>query len=167
MKAAALFKFEWNRERFCIDRVLVFCANRSGKSVCKVKPQKLKPSSILKLRRICCANRAELNRLEKLFNDLSGERFFLCLLRKQFNHFSSVFWQTHLVPCCLQELWICYDTKRVFFSPTLILLTVSALYSVYLFVCLKVKISRGKLRARIFSGGFLHLFKTSRDLCFK
>ena len=39
---------------------------------------------------------------------------FLCLLRKQFHHLSSVFWQTHLVPCCLQELWICYDTKRYF-----------------------------------------------------
>ena len=40
------------------------------------------------------------------------------------------------------------------------LLRVIALYSVYLFVCQKAKISRG-----IFSGGFLHLFKTSRDLC--
>ena len=92
---------------------------------------------------------------------------FVCLRHKQFNHFSSVFWQTHLVPCCLQELWIYYDTKRFSFSPTLMLLTVIALYSVFLFVCLKVKISRGKLRARIFSGGFLHLFKTSRVLCFK
>ena len=61
-----------------------------------------------------------------------------------------MFWQTHVVPCCLQELWICYDTKRFSFSPTLMLLTVIALYSVYLFVCQKVKISRGKLRARNF-----------------
>ena len=82
----------------------------------KLQPQKLKPNSILKLRRICCVSWAKLNSLEKL----SCQRFlgwvFLCLLRKQFHHLSSVFWQTHLVPYCLQELWICYDTKRFFFS---------------------------------------------------
>ena len=46
------------------------------------------------------------------------------------------------------------------------LLRVIALYSVYLFVCQKAKISQGtSVRAQICSGGFLHLFKTSRDLC--
>ena len=53
-----------------------------------------------------------------------------------FHHLSSVFWQTHLVPCCLQELWICYDTKWV----CLMLLRVIVLYSLYLFVCHKDKI---------------------------
>ena len=34
---------------------------------------------------------AELNRLEKLFNDFSGECFLICLLRKQFHDLSSMF----------------------------------------------------------------------------
>ena len=37
------------------------------------KQQKLKP----KLRRIRCVSQDELNRLEKLFNDFSGKRFFV------------------------------------------------------------------------------------------
>ena len=47
--------------------------NRSGKIFYKVIASKAKP----KLRRICCVNRAELNRLEMLFNDFSGECFFV------------------------------------------------------------------------------------------
>ena len=117
---------------------------------------------------ICCVSRAELNRLEKLFNDWVS----LFFLRKQLKHFflSVLTNASSAMPCCLQELWICqicYDTKRFSFSLTLMLRRVIALYFVYLFVCQKVKISRGTLRARIFSGGFLHLFKTSRDLCLR
>ena len=41
-----------------------------------------------------------------------------------------------------------------------------ALYSVHLSVCQRDKIFRGSsVRARIFSGGFLYLFKTSRNGC--
>ena len=48
---------------------------------------------------------------------------------------------------CLQELWICYDTKRLF-QPALMVLRVIALYSLYLFVYQRDKICRGTLRAR-------------------
>ena len=152
---------------FCIDRVLVVCANRSGKIFYKVITSKAKTKQYFEAARICCVNRAELNRLEKLFSHLSGERFFV-YYASNLPIFPQCFGKRiSCLNCCLQELWICCDTKRFSFSPTLMLLAVIALYTVYLFVWLKVKISRGKLRARIFSGGFLHLFKASRDLCFK
>ena len=54
----------------------------------------------------------------------------------------------------------------IFHEAALMLLRIITLYSVYLFVSQKAKISRGTpVRARIFSGGFLHLFKTRLDLC--
>ena len=54
----------------------------------------------------------------------------------------------------------------MFFQAALMLLRVIALYSVYLFVWQKAKICRGtSVRARTFSGGFLHPSNTSRNLC--
>ena len=169
MNESGSFVQVWMKSRaVCIDRVLVFCANRSGKIFYKVIASKAKTKQYFEAAKDLLCQPGQDEPTGKAFQRFLGWAF-LCFLRKQFklNHFSSVFWQTHLVPCFLHELWICYDTERFSFSPTLMLLTVIALYSVYLFVCQKVKIFRGKLRARIFSGGLLHLFKTSRDLCFK
>ena len=167
MNESGSFVQVWMKSRaFCIDRVLVVCANRSGKIFFKVIASKAKTKQYFEAAKDLLCQPGWAEPTGKAFQRSLGWAF-LCLLCKQFNHFSSVFWQMHLVPCCLQELWICYNTKRFSFCPTLMLLTVIALYSIYLFVWLKVKISQGKLRARIFSGGFLHMFKTSRDLCFK
>ena len=126
---------------------------------------KLKKMSTRLARQMLRPGRAE--QTGKAFRRFLG-LVFLCLLRKQFHDLSLVFWQMHLVPCSLQELWIFYETKR-FSQAALMLLRIINLYSVdsvYRFVCQKVKISRGtSVRARIFLSGFLHLFETSRDLC--
>ena len=60
---------------------------------------KLKANSILKLRRICCVRQADLNRLEKLFNDFSG----VSLVTKKASSRSSLVVLTNascaLLPC--------------------------------------------------------------------
>ena len=122
MKAVALFKFPQSFHKISTN----------------FKPQKLKPNSILKLQRIWCASQAELSRLEKLFNDTSGECFFV--------YYASNF---TIFPQCFDKLiWFldaCKNSGSVkivnVFQAALMLLRVTALYSIYHFVCQEAKIS--------------------------
>ena len=125
----------------------------------KLKPQKLKPNSILRLRfRICCVSPGRAKQTGEAFQRFLGW-VFLCLPCKQFSFDKRILFLARTLVLLWYSEWFT-------FSPTLMLLRVITLYSFYLFDYQKDKISRGNLRARIFSGGFLHLFKTSRDwLC--
>ena len=46
-------------------------------------------------------------------NDFSGKCFFV-LCASNFTIIPRCFNKRNLVPCCLQDFWICYDTKRFF-----------------------------------------------------
>ena len=102
----------------------------------------------MKLRRICCVSRAELNRLEKLFNDFSGECFFVYLYESNLIMFLQCFDKRILRLVACKNSGSVMIRNGFFFSSTLMLLRVIALHSLYLFVCQKDKISRGTVRAR-------------------